>query len=1149
LSLDLKSRKDFEIAMKIRRLLIIILVFMSVSPIVVSYFFIYAESKALLHDNSIAKLNDIATLQHKRIRQLLNSKKELVNSITSRTQLRLLVARIQKNNAKQSQHKILKILEDAKSSVRNIKKLSIISLEQSIIVSTGMEMNSQHLHSFTYSNRTTENSFNVQIFREDDESLTVHFLERLYIEDKHIGYLSVEFSIQNLMDILSDYTGLGRTGEVVLAGKNTEGNTIFLTPTRHNENSAFNIITPQGKLDMSINYAIAGESSILKDYVDYRSVPVLAISRHIPEARWGMIVKIDHQEAFEQLSHLQYFILQLVIFVISIAIVVSIFVSKKISEPILALGQVVLGIKQGDTKLRAKGSKLSEINSLGNAFNQMFTSQLVAEVALHDAIKQLTNINGQLQSEAERFKRWKESNFIGIIHSDAEGNILDANSTLLTMIGYSEIELEEGDIDWQHLTPQEFLHLDMAAIEEAEEKGYWTPFEKEYLHKDGRRIPILIGGSLFKYDSKEFIVFIIDLTERNKQLNVLEKYKRMIEDSNDLIAFVNKDYQFQMINPSYCKYYELSKNEIENYYISDILGKALFQEKIKPLIDLTLLGEITKHTATVNFKVLGKRLLNMTYTPYKNDEGNIIGFIFRGEDITELEEHRQLIESTKIEQLQIINSMLEGVLTTDNAGVVLTFNPEAENIFGYKKNEIVGKNVSLLIPHHHAIKHDSYLIGFLKGNESAMVGNRQGRDVIALHKLQHEFPIRVSIAELPSNQQSQARFIANFQDLTEFERQNEIINRSLRMESLGNVIGGISHDFNNILGIITGYCSLLLDAPTTELDNRYLSVISAASERGAKLTEKLLAFNKNQSADISLVSINDVILMNKGMIETLLTSQITLKLVLDPKLKLTCVDKGLLEDVLLNMSINAMHAMPSGGRLQIKTENSILDDNDDFDMPFQAGQYVKITIEDNGCGMSREVCSQIFEPFYTTKGNVGHGLGLSQCYGFLKSSNGVINVDSMIDKGSIFSIYLPVSVDKQSNKQFPTLLESSEGKFNAKHYTLLVVDDENEIRSLNSEILSNEGFTVFSFDNATEALSLLSEKHIDMIVTDVVMPQMGGVEFIEKAKTLVPKIKYLFVSGYLDEKDTTQVQKIKPLLNKPYRGSELIAAIEALIQQ
>jgi len=1120
---------------------------MSISPILFSYFFISEESKTLLHDNSISKLNDIAVLQHKRIRQLLVGKKESVNLIASRRQLSVLVERIQSVDSKESKKQLLEILEGAKHSASNIKKLAIISLERNIIVTTGTEITPQHQDTFIYSNKITDDLFNIQIFRGNQGGLIIAFLESLIIQGEVIGYISVEFSSKELLDIISDYTGLGKTGEVILAGKDTEGNTIFLTPTRHNKNSAFNIITTKGKRDIPIIFSIKGESSILKDYVDYRSVPVLAISHHIPEVSWGMIVKIDSSEAFEKLDYLLSFMLQLTILLISIAIVISIFLSKKLSEPIQALQKIVVGINKGDINLRAKKSKLTEINELGKSFNKMFSAQLMAEVTLHDAIKQLTTMNGQLQSEAERFKRWKESNFIGIIHSDAQGNILDANSAFLNMLGYSEEALIKGNIDWKNLTPKEFLHLDMAAIEEAQNRGYWTPFEKEYLHKDGHRVPILIGGSLFKYDSKEFIVFIIDLTDRNKQLDALEKYKRIIEDSNDLIAFIDTNYRFKMVNPTYCQYHDIPKNNIENYYVSDVLGEKVFYEKIKPLIDLSLLGETTKESATVNFSTLGQRLLNITYTPYKNDEGNIVGLIFRGEDITELEAHRQLLESTKVEQLQIINSMLEGVLTTDNSGVILTFNPEAENIFGYKANEIVGKNVSLLIPHKHAVKHDNYLIGYLKGHKSAMVGNRQGRHVIALHKQQYEFPLRVSIAELPSNQQSKARFIANFQDLTEVEQQNEIINRTLRMESLGNVIGGVSHDFNNILGIITGYCSLLLDSPTTELDKRHLSTISTASERGAKLTEKLLSFTKNQSSDISLLSLNEVIVMNQEVIERLLTSKISLQITLESSLLLTCVDKGLLEDLLLNMSINAMHAMPDGGRLQIETANTVLSDNEKFDLPFKAGRYVRLTIEDNGCGMSKEVCSKIFEPFYTTKGTVGNGLGLSQCYGFVKSNNGVIKVESVINQGSIFSIYFPVAEEQKSTENLPS--EIRQNKFDAKNHTLLIVDDENEIRLLNCELLSNAGFTIFSFDNAAEALVLLREQHIDMIVTDVVMPDMGGGEFITKAKSLVPGIKYLFVSGYLDEKDTEKAQKITPLLKKPYKASELISVIESIIWQ
>ncbi len=1121
---------------------------MSLTPVLFSYFFILSESNKLHYDNSIAKLNDIATLQHKRIRQLLNNSQESVNLIASRTQLRVLVENIQKTYSADAKAKILNILDDAKNSTSNIIKLSIISLDQNIIVSTDVDITHQYMNTYIGSNRIKKKPFNIQVFQGDENSLVVGFLERLYIKEKHIGYISVEFSSQELINIISDYTGLGVTGEIVLAGKNIEGNTMFLTPTRHDKSSAFNVVIPKDKLDIPITYAMKTQSVILTNYVDYRSVPVLAISHHIPEVDWGMIVKIDHKEAFEQLKYLESHILQLVILVIGLVFVISIFLGNKISEPILALEQVVLGIGKGKIELRAKKSKLTEINRLGKTFNDMFSSQLASDMALHDAIKQLTTLNEQLHSETERFKRWKESNFIGIIHSDAEGNILDANSTLLNMIGYSQEDLRDGSIDWQNLTPKEFLYLDMAAIKEAENNGFWTPFEKQYLHKDGRRIPILIGGSLFKYDTKEFIVFIIDLTNRNKQLDVLEKYKRIIEDSNDLVAYVDTNYQFKMVNPTYCNYHGLTKNQIENHHIIDILGKNLFFKKIKPLIDRTLLGEIVKFTGTVNFKLLGDKLLNVTYTPYKNEEGDITGLIFRGEDVTELEEHRQLIQSTKVEQLQIINSMLEGVLTTDIKGVILTFNPEAEKIFGYKKNEIIGKNVSVLMPSEHAAKHDSYLEDYFKTNVSAMIGNRQGVRVFALNKEQHNFPLRISIAELPENNLNKAKFISIFQDLTEVERQNEIINRSLRMESLGNVASGIAHDFNNILGIITGYCSLLLDTPTTEKNERYLSAISKAGERGAKLTKNLLTFSKNNPSTINLISINDVILTNKDMLETLLTSKITLQLALDKALLLTIVDKSLLEDLLLNISINAMHAMPSGGKLQIRTENTVLSDNDKFSMPFQAGQFVKLSIEDNGCGMSEEVISHVFEPFYTTKGNVGHGLGLSQCYGFVKSSKGVIAINSVINRGSVFSIYLPVSDEKQENNQPSTTIEIDKHQTFNKNYTAIIVDDEEQIRLLNSTVLSNAGFKVYSFDNAAEALGLLRSQHVDIIVSDVVMPQMGGVEFIEKAKKLVPAIKYLFVSGYLNEKDTVQAEKIKPLLNKPYTSVELITAVKKLIK-
>jgi len=1128
--------------MRIKKLLFIILISLSIVPMLLSHVFTYSEEKLVLQNNIMTKLNDIATLQHKRIHQLLESRKESVNLIASRTQLRLLTLQYQNDISAEKLKKILIILNDAKNSANTIKNLTIFSLQQNILTSTGFAEQQMQQHVFHNATKEGAQSLNIQIFRDENEQLIIDFVQKLYIKDKHIGYLSAEFSNAELINIISDYTGLGQTGEMVLTGKDNEGNIQFLTPTRHKKDSAFTM--SKSRLETPITLTMKGEFTTLQNYMDYRSVPVLAISRHIPEVDWGMIIKIDLQEAFEPLADLQTLIAELLIIISLLVIFISLFIGNKLSNPILALEQVVLDIMKGNTSLRAKSSKLTEINRLGNAINIMVVGQLGAEAILHDTIKKLTDINEKINSESQRFKRWKESNFIGILHSDAKGNIIDANSTLLNMIGYEEADLVSGGIDWKTLTPEEFLHLDIAAIQEAEEKGYWTPFEKDYLHKDGHRVPILIGGSIFKYNSDEFIVFIIDLTERNQQLDVLGKYQRIFESSNDLIAYVDSNYKFKMVNNIYAKYHGLGKECIENHSITEVLGKEFFCKAVKSPMDKALAGSVIKFSETFRFKEVGERLINVTYTPYKNDNGAVVGFIFRGEDITELEEQRQLTQLTKIEQEQIINSMLEGVLTTDSKGIILTFNPEAESIFGYSHNEIIGKNVSLLIPSVHALQHDNYLLKFSQGKKSNMVGNRQGRNVIALHKDEREFPLRISIGQLPKNKLNRVNFIANFQDLTEAERQKEMVNRSLRMESLGTVTGGIAHDFNNILGIITGYCSLLLDKPASEKDHRYLSAIESASNRGAKLTKNLLTFSKNQSTALSLVSINEVILTNKGMLETLLTSKISLQLTLQEALLSTCIDKNLLEDLLLNMSINAMHAMPNGGTLQINTENVTLSLEDKFDMPFKAGQFVKLSIEDDGIGMNKEVCSQIFEPFYTTKGNIGNGLGLSQCYGFVTSSKGVITVDSTLNKGTIFSIFLPASIRRRSVKQLPITVGVDEEPFKATNYTVIIVDDESQILELNTEVLKDAGFTVFSFNNAEEALHLLSEQHIDMIVTDVVMPKMGGSEFIDKAKSLVPALKYLFVSGYLDEKNTKENQEITPLLYKPYTREELISAVK-----
>ncbi|HAC34200.1 MAG TPA: hypothetical protein DCF45_06755, partial [Gammaproteobacteria bacterium] len=302
-------------------------------------------------------------------------------------------------------------------------------------------------------------------------------------------------------------------------------------------------------------------------------------------------------------------------------------------------------------------------------------------------------------------------------------------------------------------------------------------------------------------------------------------------------------------------------------------------------------------------------------------------------------------------------------------------------------------------------------------------------------------------------------------DVTETAEQEQRANNRVRMEALGKLTGGVAHDYNNMLAIILGYAELLLQSATENSETaQYADEILRAGNRGASLTKKLLAFARQQPGNTEQADINDVLRNNQEMLEKTLTSQIELELKLAPEPMLVEVDLAELEDAIINLAINAMQAMPEGGRLTITTGQRRASAKLIQKSFLQAGEYVLLTVSDDGIGMKEEILSRIFEPFFTTKGEQGTGLGLSQVYGFVRRSGGDIQVTSTPGKGSRFELYFPISKNLQRPQESeirPSLIGAKKQPEESPHrHHILVVDDEPALVALTEELLSSHGYRV-----------------------------------------------------------------------------------------
>jgi PAS domain S-box-containing protein len=378
------------------------------------------------------------------------------------------------------------------------------------------------------------------------------------------------------------------------------------------------------------------------------------------------------------------------------------------------------------------------------------------------------------------------------------------------------------------------------------------------------------------------------------------------------------------------------------------------------------------------------------------------------------------------------------------------------------------------------------------------------------------------------------------------------LRQSQKMEAIGRLAGGIAHDFNNILTAITGYSELMQQkmGETHELF-RETREISKAAWRAAELTRQLLAFSRQQVLQAKILDLNEVIVDMNQMVHRLISEDIELVTEHADGLGSVKADRGQIQQVILNLAVNARDAMPSGGKLTIFTENVTIETKQNAGprADVEPGDYVLLALGDTGIGMDEEVRAQLFEPFFTTKDKgKGTGLGLSTAYGIVRQSGGHIAVESTLGEGTTFFVYLPrVEGDVEASR----LTETAAEQPTTGTETILLVEDDETVRELASEILANNGYTVLEARNGVDALDIYEEQadEIDMLVTDVVMPQMGGKELAEKLAEVAPKLKLLFLSGYTSTAIVQQgiLDVDTNFLQKPFTPVEFAGKVRALL--
>jgi len=534
-------------------------------------------------------------------------------------------------------------------------------------------------------------------------------------------------------------------------------------------------------------------------------------------------------------------------------------------------------------------------------------------------------------------------------------------------------------------------------------------------------------------------------------------------------------------------------------------------------------------------------------TAEKNENDEIIGYVGTITDITERKKAEQaLIESE--EKLRIIHSQVPGIVYQFKIDIhgkrfLPYVSAAVENYIGLSAEAVmedVNRWFDIVHPDDYPSLEKSILESLINLSDWEWEGRfiRPDKEIVWLR------------GKSTPGKMEDGSTIWNglFVDVTERVRADEVIRCTQKMDALGKLTGGIAHDYNNMLGVVLGYSELLAvkleEQP--ELQN-YVNKITHAGERGAKLTKKLLAFSKKKSSDADIVSVNNLLQDVKHMLEKTLTARIKLKYDLETSCWPVYLDESELEDAVLNMSINAMHAIDDNGELVIETRNVHIDQTEADSLGLEPGDYARLIISDTGHGMDEATREKAFDPFYTTKGDKGTGLGLSQVYGFVNRCGGAIEIESMLQHGTQFKLYFPRYTGNERNKK-PLEAESENKNFQGQE-TVLVVDDEPALLELMSEILTTQNYQVFCAEGAKQALEIMAAEKIDLMISDIIMPDINGYALAAIVREKYPSIKIQLASGFSDVQHENKVDEelFKCRLHKPFKANTLLECVRLLL--
>ena len=605
-----------------------------------------------------------------------------------------------------------------------------------------------------------------------------------------------------------------------------------------------------------------------------------------------------------------------------------------------------------------------------------------------------------------------------------------------------------------------------------------------------------------------------DITARKRaeadRDRALDRLRTQIERMPLAYLLTGPDLRYTRWNPAAERMFGFAEAEVIGRHPFDTIVPPESRPLVADIFARLAAGSMDAHGVCENVTRDGRTITcEWSNTPLMGDDGTFHGLLSLAQDITA----RHATEQALALRDRAIRAATQGLVITDPNqpdNPVIYASPGFERLTGYSAGEVVGRNCRFL----QGAETDP--AGVARVREAVHSGKACSVEFMNYRKDGTSFWNAMSASPVTDAGGRLTHFVGVLTDVSERRRLEDQFRQAQKMEAVGQLAGGVAHDFNNLLTVINGYSELLLgDLPAAGSQVPAVTAIREAGERAAGLTAQLLAFSRKTITAPRVLDLNAVVDAIGRMLRRLIGEDVRLEFVPAPRLRPVLADLGQVEQVIMNLAVNARDAMPTGGRLRIETADATVGDANDHRYPgCPAGRYVRLSVADTGHGMTDEVKARIFEPFFTTKGaGRGTGLGLATVYGIVAQAGGHVVVDSEVGRGTTFTVLLPATA-AGGGAVAPSAAPPARGT-----ETVLLVEDEPAVRRIARLALESQGYRVLEAESGEDAVGT-ADTHpgpIHLLVTDVVMPGMGGREVAEAVRRRRPGLPVLFMSGYTDD--------------------------------